>query len=228
MSFHDSAKSASRRGNVIQMLLNVRLRKCPISKATANLNFAASACASWPHRTAACRRACRGSAFTLIELVAVITLLAVLAATTLVTVQDPLQQAQLKRAVSGIASVDRRVRAAAGGHQGGELRIDLDRGQIYPVWASRRGPRLHYQLPRSVQIDRARTRRQRADSGRLRLAVTASGLTDMYAVRLSTSRGHQAWLLVLGTTGQTLILENDSDVERYFALARSPTGNDTR
>ena len=152
--------------------------------------------------------------FSLVELVAVIALLAIFASLAGISVRGHIANARLELALESIEALDGRIRDEALRRQSpDELRINVDRGKVYQSGAGRKLPSSRtVALGDTVQIDRIRIAKRESRHGELRVLVSLHGQSDSYALRLSTSTGRKVWLVVLGATGQCLRIEEEKDV----------------
>ncbi|TWU58091.1 pilus assembly FimT family protein [Rubripirellula reticaptiva] len=157
------------------------------------------------------------SAFTLIELVVVITIMAVLAAIAALSLGGVMDRYQLGRAAETIERFDSRARREA--RVTGDVviaKIDRSRGRL-DVDVAGSGLDVMFQLPSRVSISNMRMHRSGVSGSDLILVVDRSGQCPTYAVELM--RGNmKRWLVMLGTSGQVISLDNEGAVNALFAL----------
>src|SRR5688500_8497355 len=121
-------------------------------------------------------RAC-SRAFTLIELTAVLAILALLCTAAAFTFAPPLQRARKADAIAAIRSFDTYTRQAANRFgRASHILIDLDAQSLTRAGANP----LH--LPPSLKIAEVRLATSRHSAGRVRIPCTAAGLTPTYAL----------------------------------------------
>ncbi len=159
-------------------------------------------------------RCCRKSALTLIELIAVLVLCAVLAGIVVVSVRSHVARANLTSSCEMLMACDSHARHVA--HERGQptrlligsgdrATIRLPNGQIRTV-------------ARGVKIDRLWTARTSTQTGTLQVVMTANGQSETYAVRLTAGEKLSRWIMVLGGSGQTLVMKDERRVRRLLAI----------
>ncbi len=154
-------------------------------------------------------------AFTLIELVVVMIVLALLSSLVVFSLRGTMDHHQLSRAVETFEIFDARARRDARSAQAQVLAtIDRNRGRL-TVGDRRDGATYH--LPRQVEIAEIRLRRGSAVGSSMSIDVGRQGQTPTYAVcfqRGKTSR----WLVVLGLSGQVIALDDQEEVDEILSL----------
>jgi prepilin-type N-terminal cleavage/methylation domain-containing protein len=158
-----------------------------------------------------------GLGFTLIEVLAVLVILSVIAAAAVYTVRFPIQTARMDLAVQQLTLLDNQIRQHAQrfGHVA-QLTIDLDQATLY--WTETAGDRLmaHSHRLEGARLDRFASATRRADRGRVMIAYRTNGETPSYAVRLRSGRGPSKWLLFVGLTGQTVQVDDEREISDTF------------
>lgn len=189
----------------------------------------------------------RRAAFTLIEVMAVVALLGLLAGATVWLMADDARRASRAEAAATIAHADRTTRLAAR-RLGAPcvLRCDLDAQRLRRVVGGPRDeqdPSHAVELPVGYRIaritlpsvpgcsPRARGVEPRFDtgSGVVDIPYSTAGRSPTYAVRIDFE-GDQSrrsdedagrWLLVAGLTGQVMVVNDEEEVDNLFrTLAR--------
>ncbi len=173
----------------------------------------------------------RRGGFTLIEVMAVVMLLGLLAGATIWLMTRQARQSQQDLAVIRITGADRDARLAARRTRPQcLLRFDLDRQEIYRL---RRDPagretRTHrVSFPAGFRVARvliaeaetagpSTSFRRGESTGLVEIPFSPAGRSPTYAVALE-SEHNRTWLIVSGLTGQTSLEENDKTVENLFA-----------
>lgn len=157
------------------------------------------------------------NAFTLIELVVVITIMAVLATIAALSLGGVMDRYQIGRAAETIERFDARARREA--RVTGDVviaKIDRSRGRLtIDVAGSDRDA--NFQLPSRVSISNMRMHRSGVSGGDLNLVVDRKGQCSTYAVELTRGK-MKRWLVMLGTSGQVIPLDDEGGVNAMFAL----------
>jgi len=163
-------------------------------------------------------RSRRSGGFTLIELAAVIVILALLAGVVAVSVRAHLENAKLELLLARVEAFDGRLRdETRRQNRLEELRINAQEGCIAQGEAT--SPPRVIRVTGRIRIDRIRTTDFDGEFGELRVLISPLGQSDTYALRFRTAQGRQVWLVVLGVSGQCLRLEKEEQVDEVFALS---------
>jgi prepilin-type N-terminal cleavage/methylation domain-containing protein len=169
----------------------------------------------------------RTPGFTLIEMAAVMVLLAIFATVVGISLRGHLEKIRFDAALDSIELFDRRARhEASENSQFVALQIDTIAGRVEQkaeVNSERSARRLT--LSRGMRIDRVRTMDGERRRGTTNLAVTPRGQSESYALRLRTASGRQMWLLVCGLSGQAVRVESDDDLESLLAAPTATRRN---
>lgn len=164
------------------------------------------------------RRRERRRGFTLLELIAVMVVMALLAAATVYSLSGHVGRARVATALEMLSACDRLARQDAVRFQRYVLlEVDTDSGTV--TWHAAQGDRAARprRLPGSVAIEQVRTEQGRSSGGvRLEVLIHPRGTSDTYALKLSGPDEAGPWLLLAGITGQATRLANDDDVEQVF------------
>ena len=160
-------------------------------------------------------------AFTLIELVFVIVIMGVLATLAVLSTAGMMDRYKLSRAAETIEMFDARARRdARASHQPILAIIQRNQQRLVignPGDAASRPTAAQYRLPRSVEITEIRMRRRVTAGGNFEIRFNREGSSPTYAVRLE--RGNMSrWLVVLGVSGQVVVLENEGEVDEIMSL----------
>ncbi|MEI7835332.1 MAG: prepilin-type N-terminal cleavage/methylation domain-containing protein [Planctomycetota bacterium] len=179
----------------------------------------------------------RPRAFTLLEVMAVVTLLALLAGATAWSLADDARRSSRAKVVADVAHVDRMARLAA--QRCGEpcrLQFDLIHQQVCRfIGSGERVESAHSMtLPRNCRIDKVATPAsgpsgERGDT--IAIAFSSGGRGDSYAVRVVFENGaadkgageglpRSVWIVFAGLTGQMTVVTNDDELDKLFAAER--------
>lgn len=171
--------------------------------------------------------------FTLIETLAVLALLGLLATVVTVSLAGPRSAARIGAVVADLGACDRTVRERArGSNRPVRLRIDLDGGTVWRAEAlggdggdggdggangGRRNAAeaLLLRLPAGYRFAGVVTPAGRTSAGTVEVACSGAGLSPSYAVHLSCP-GQDRWVLVAGLSGQVSDTD-DREVDSIFA-----------
>jgi prepilin-type N-terminal cleavage/methylation domain-containing protein len=165
-------------------------------------------------------------AFTLIEVTAVLVLMAVLAGAAVVALAGPRGRAVSADAVAQVAFADGQVRrAAVAADRPQALVIDLTAGRLSRAAAAAADAAAVtlVDLPRGVRVARVLLGADVIDFGQVRVPVSAGGVSRSYAVELSTPAGPR-WLVVAGLTGQASPAADGAEVDEVLEPTHPPTG----
>lgn len=159
----------------------------------------------------------RRSGFTLIELAAVMVLVAILAATVGISLRGRVTKLRLETIANRLENLDRQTRdLARRQRQPMRLRIDTTSGTVEQGFASQTAPLKRVRVGEQVDIDQLWLPRGRR-SGSGDILISAAGQSSTYALRLSSESGQRAWLLVCGLSGQVVRVESDEAIQSLLA-----------
>jgi prepilin-type N-terminal cleavage/methylation domain-containing protein len=188
-------------------------------------------------------------AFTLIEVMAVVLLLGLLATAVVLSMADEVQLARRTDVIDRLSHEDRLARLAARRTGSASvLRFDLDRQRLWRVDYVANEERLthSWSLPDAYRIEQVlRPGAGSADAvGRIQAAAeTTSGIVDVtfstdgysetYALRLVHKTGSERrtaglqdvetiWLVFAGLTGQWTLIQNEDEVNNLFGMLAAP------
>lgn len=167
-------------------------------------------------------------AFTLIELVAVLAIVALLTAGVSLSLKGALRDAEAEDAAGRLAAFDALARQEARRfNRPSELHVDPRAGSVWRRDVLPSGgdgvPRATLRLPPGVAIEEVFTARGRSRAGDgVTIACSARGQTASYAVLFSGPGGRRRWILFAGITGQPQVIDHDQDVQDIFAALSRP------
>lgn len=157
------------------------------------------------------------SAFTLIELVVVMVVLAILSSLAVFSLAATADRYQLSRAAEIVEMFDARARRdARSSQQPLQAVVDRGRGRLQ-VNSSGTTEDATFRLPARVEISEIRLQRQLAVGKRVEIDVSSEGRCPTYAVALRRGKLTR-WLVILGQTGQVIPLENEGEVDAILSL----------
>ena len=165
-------------------------------------------------------------AFTLIEMLGVIAIMALLSAAASVMLSGPRHEADLQDGIEQIQQADLSSRTLA--RQSDEkisLTINVSQGRLIRVAGT--AETLLGNLPGDVKIERVRAGSAAIDFGSPNIDYSKRGCSNSYAVRLASSAGEKQWIVFAGLTGQMLKVD-DQDVDDIFQEVSGSNGPDAR
>jgi prepilin-type N-terminal cleavage/methylation domain-containing protein len=176
----------------------------------------------------------RRGAFTLIEVMAVVTLLGLMAGAVAWSLAAEARDASRAHVLGQIHHVDRLARQA--GRQLGRpfaLRFDLDHQRLARVSADGGVSRTHtLKLPPEHRLEcvllpgdvgpagdaRSLVAATRVDSGVVEVGCSTAGRSVSYALRLASRNTPDEWVVCSGLTGQFLLIHDEGEIEKLFAI----------
>ena len=167
-------------------------------------------------------------AFTLIELVAVLAIVALLTAGVSLSLRGALRDAHAEDAASRLVAFDALARQEARRlNRPSELHIDPHDGRVWRREVSASGgdheTGVALVLPPGVAIDEVFTARGRSRATEtITIACSASGRTASYAILLSGPGERRRWIMFAGLTGQSRLIEHDRNVQDIFGVLSRP------
>jgi prepilin-type N-terminal cleavage/methylation domain-containing protein len=158
-------------------------------------------------------RRCR--AFTLIEMLGVIAIMAMLSGAAAMMLGGTRHAADLQQGIEQIAQSDASARALARSlDQPVILSMALTSGQIRR--SNGNTTAVLGNLPDDVKIQRERVGDTSTDFGNADITFNPRGCSNSYAVKLATSSGDKQWIVFAGLSGQMLKV-SDEDIDAIFA-----------
>lgn len=182
--------------------------------------------------------------FTLLEMMAVVVLVGILATATAMSLADQSQRATRADAIGRLTDADRSARLAAKRLGPSTLRIDLDQQRLWLVTpdaqSDKARPGHSMQLPSGFRITQVTwletretstpgnsTRKRIAEQrGLVELPISSAGISRTYAMRLTgpptkelAEQGateQTTWLVVSGMTGQTTLYDETRSIDNLF------------
>jgi type II secretory pathway pseudopilin PulG len=153
----------------------------------------------------------------LIETLAAVAILAVLATAVVATFSGPATRAREAEAVEQIKFLDATTRDFA--RRFGrpcEIAFDLGDGSIERREGFSRDAAYRATLASPVRIQAVRTARQTVEHDEARVPVSALGLSQTYAVQLAGPDGWRAWVVVGGLGGEATVISDDAKIQAIF------------
>lgn len=174
------------------------------------------------------RRWRRTSAFTLIELLAVLVIVGLITAVASIRLSGTAQAARLEWAIQRLAAEDTlmRTHAAASG-RAAHLRVQLGTGRLIRDFGDRREKASPVDLGQNLQVSRFLSAARDIETGDASIDYSPSGTCQTFAVELKGPGNRSILMLFAGITGQVTRIEDGRDVSRILQAMR-PTGTDPR
>ncbi len=155
--------------------------------------------------------------FTLLELLAVIAIMALLSCAVVLKLAPQLSQASTQGVLDQIERSDQLARLSA--LQAGkelELVYDVDKNLIYRREEQQRHPLAKLRLPDGFRIEQVRLDKQSSFGGEAVVRVGPGGYSASYAVALSGRGGFRTWLVFAGLSGQVKRMDDEMQVQSFF------------
>jgi prepilin-type N-terminal cleavage/methylation domain-containing protein len=170
-------------------------------------------------RTITCARR---YAFTLIETLVAVAILAVLATAVVATFSGPTARAREAEAVEQVKFLDATTRDFARRFgRSCEVAFDLSEGSMERREGLSREAAYRATIASPVKIEAVRTARQTVEHDEARVALSPLGLSETYAVELSGPDGWRAWVVFSGLSGEATLVSDESKIEAIFAQVAS-------
>ena len=160
------------------------------------------------------------TAFTLIELMAVIVLMALLSATATLMVRAPLAKAKQDQAIAQIRFLDATARDRA--RQGEQVRLEFDLQASVATLIDGQGEEIVNRValsdkPYQVMIMGA----EKTDDSHRWVCYDQFGKSRSFAAQIGDQSSTNGWLMVLGMTGQTYMLNEKGAVHAIISRERN-------
>jgi len=159
-----------------------------------------------------------GRGFTLVELAAVLVLLAVIGGTAALSLRGLGQVARTEDVVERLAAWDRQCRLLA--MQSGQpvrMTVDLEDATLTRAWQSDRGDRepSGWALPRGYRLEALEQETRIAGSGvdDRRVTFSPAGHSPSYALGFTDPRGRRGWFFVAGLSGQWKVWDDKQPID---------------
>ena len=153
-------------------------------------------------------------AFTLIEMIAVIVILALLSTAAAMSFSRPLQATRARDAVNQICALDASARQAAR-RFGKPVQIIFDLADHTIQRRERDAITFSSALPAGGKIDEIRTSARRESLGEVFIDCSASGMSRTYAVHVVGPQLDR-WVLFAGLTGQITQITDVAELDSIF------------
>lgn len=163
-------------------------------------------------------------AFSLIELMAVLAILAVAMGMTVWVWSGRTKAARLQDVVEQLGYLDRMARQTARGDGTPvALRFDLDVPSVRRVQDAERSG-VAYQLPDGFAIERVTVEGMASKSRQVDIGVSGQGLSPSYAVSVKGPQGQGTWYVVAGLSGHQVVLETEAQAKSVLSQTRTRGG----
>ena len=166
----------------------------------------------------------RRRAFSLIEITAVILVLAIIAGSVTLRMAATVQRARMEDVVGRIEQFDRLARVHVREHDRPlRLVVNISAGTIRRTDPRGRDePCPPLVLPDGYRIARLLVKGQAAASGSVSITCSRLGLTPSYALGLEGPAGQRKWLLAAGLSGQFVEPGSEEKTRNILAAAAAP------
>lgn len=153
--------------------------------------------------------ALRHHAFTLLELIVVLSIAAILASVVMLSLGNHFQQAAVARAIDNLTTADHIARRTAGESSaaGVILEYDLPRHRVELTAANSSPSSRTFSWPAKVALTNLQVLENRVwASSDERIEFSYSGNSPTYSMRLTSGKVSQ-WLVIFGLTGQATVYD---------------------
>ena len=158
-------------------------------------------------------------AFTLIEILAVVVILGLIAGAVSITLAASAQKATFTGVIEQVAWLDRTTRRYCVQH-GQSARLTFDTfTQIISRPAKDDAYTSTLRLS-AARLDRVRTLGSLAGDEEGAITITPAGRSATYALRFVGPTGQVSWLVILGLTGEVVHMDSDGDLDAFFDAMR--------
>ena len=156
----------------------------------------------------------RSPAFTLIEMLGVLAIMALLSAAATVMLSGSRHAADMHDAIEQFQQADISVRTLSkNADRPVTLVISLPNGRM--ARTNQDAMDTLGSLPSDVKIERVRKGSSTIDYGSAAIAFNAGGRSDSYAIKLVNSARQRQWIIFAGLTGQMSEV-NDDEIDQIF------------
>ena len=151
--------------------------------------------------------------FTLVEVIAVLVLVSLMAGTVTLSLRGNIANSRAELAVEKLQLVDRQLRdSALRSGRASSLRFDLSRGKLTRSVREQRESLIESDIPAL----RFRTNEIDADGGQVAVQFLPDGTSPTYAVCLRQKESAKKWIVFAGLTGQALVTSDAGEVEQLL------------
>jgi prepilin-type N-terminal cleavage/methylation domain-containing protein len=160
-------------------------------------------------------------AFTLIETVAVLVILGMIAGLAVVSLQGHVKKARFQQALEQLDQADRFARSLARKESlPHELTFDFAKNHIslgwLPVGSTFIKPIRTWRLPTGVKLAELKAHAGSQTRSKGKINIASNGTTPMYAVKLRQGTQLSKWWVCLGFSGQTIRIDKDNETFAMF------------
>ena len=165
------------------------------------------------------RRTNRRPGWTLIEMLVVITLIAMAVTMAMANFMGPLKHAQFDTAQNFVKQADHSVRRQClKSHRAGFLLIDPEQNTITTRFDKTQKT---WKFPNNVDLESWQDQVTDSSVDPTQIAFDSLGASRTYAVCISLSNQRKIWLVFFGRTGEILECKNETEVKAIFAAMQS-------
>jgi len=168
----------------------------------------------------------RRDAFSLIEIMVALVILALAAGVVALRLDGPLARMSVRDALSAVGEFDAATRTWAR-HQDkpAQIVIDLDTGTLLRQDADGQKIGKPLTLPSACRMEKLALPHAEHTTGKIILPCSRQGRTHSYAIKIR--RGDRGgWLLLPGLGGEAMVMENDEEVTTILSMAQSVAHGD--
>jgi prepilin-type N-terminal cleavage/methylation domain-containing protein len=168
----------------------------------------------------------RRDAFTLVEMMVVLLILATAAGAVALRTGAVWQSVQMRDVLTQIADYDRSARTwCRDNDKPLRVQVDLENGRLDLCDEEGRPlPITPWEAPRGYRFARLIVRTQDVTMGRAVIGCSRQGLTPSYGLLLEGPLRQRRWIALAGLSGQAMVEEHDKAVQDMLAGPTAPAG----
>ena len=159
--------------------------------------------------------------FSLVELIAVLLIISIVAGAVMLRVQGPLHSTQMRDVIDQVRNFDLPTRSyALEQDRPVHLVVDLAAGELSRT--DTQGTQLlgePLKLPLGCRIARLLVRGEDVSTGSIAIGFSRLGLSPSYAVLLEGPGNRRQWILVAGLSGEIVEIDDEQEVQNILDAA---------
>ncbi len=168
----------------------------------------------------------RGRGFSLLELMAVLLIMAIVAAAVTLRMQGPLRQSQTAEVIDRIRAFDEITRTYARQQdQTLQVMVDMSANKLGRTNSAGQAVGAGLELPKGCSFNSVSLATDRAHGGKALLVCGNTGYTPTYCLEVQDAQRQRHWLLFAGLSGEMKVYESQNAAQQVLAAL---SGSDAR